>query len=235
VITKVRTKEDFARLTGARFEFDSASMIRFLNEADSLRQYGVDTSTALSVVLPDTYTFFWNTPPQRVFQKIAQASDKYWTDERKEKARGQGLTPTQAYVLASIVEEETTNNAEKGNVASVYLNRVRKGMPLQADPTIKFAMRNFGLRRIYEKYLFVESPYNTYRNKGLPPGPICTPTKSSLEAVLNAPQTNYFYFVADPTKRETHDFSATYEEHLQKARVYQQALNRRDSLKRVTN
>jgi UPF0755 protein len=232
VITKLRTKEDFARMTGNRFEFDSAAMIRFLNNGDSLSAYGVDSSTAMTQVMPDTYTFFWNTTPAAVYDKLAKNAARFWTEARKQKAAAKGLTPTQAVVLASIVEEETTNNAEKGNVASVYLNRLQKGMPLQADPTIKFAMRNFGLRRIYEKYLFVASPYNTYRNRGLPPGPICTPSTKSINAVLDAPSTDYLYFVADPTRRETHDFSTTYEEHLRKARLYQQALNRRDSVRK---
>lgn len=230
VITKLRTKEDFARLTGNKFEFDSLQMMEFLNSADSLQPFGVDTATALSVVLPDTYTYFWNTTPHTVFEKLSAASKKFWTEERRRKAEAQGLRPVEAYILASIIEEETTNNAEKGNVASVYINRKNKGMPLQADPTVKFAMRNFALRRIYEKYTLVESPYNTYRNKGLPPGPICTPSQKSIEAVLNAPKTDYLYFVARPDVRETHDFSTTYEEHLKKAKLYQQALNQRDSI-----
>jgi UPF0755 protein len=185
----------------------------------------------MTIVLPDTYTYFWNTTPEKVLQKMAEETKEYWTAERKQLAASKGLTPIQAHILASIVEEETTNNEEKGTVASVYLNRIRIGMPLQADPTIKFAMRDFGLRRIYEKYLFVESPYNTYRNKGLPPGPICTPSKTTLNAVLNAPQTEYLYFVASPDFKQQHDFSVTYQEHLQKAKKYQEALNLRQQQK----
>ena len=233
VITKLRTKDDFAHLTGSKFEFDSTEMMAFLNSNDSLRKFDVDSSTALSVILPDTYTYFWNSTPQTIFQKLSAASHKYWTEERKEKAGSQGLTPVQAYILASIIEEETNNNAEKGNVASVYINRNNKGMPLQADPTVKFAMRNFGLKRIYEKYTLVESPYNTYRNKGLPPGPICTPSRRTIDAVLDAPKTDYLYFVARPDVRETHDFSASYEEHLKKARLYQQKLNLLDSIQKA--
>ncbi len=229
VITKLRTKEDFARLTGNKFEFDSLQMMSFLNSNDSLAAFEVDTSTALSVVLPDTYSYFWNTTPSAVLKKLHAESKKFWTDERKQKAQQHGLTPVQAYALASIVEEETTNNAEKGTIASVYLNRIKIGMPLQADPTVKFALKDFGLKRIYQKYLQVESPYNTYRNKGLPPGPICTPSKKTIEAVLDAPATTYLYFVARPDVRETHDFSTSYNEHLKKARSYHQELNRRDS------
>jgi UPF0755 protein len=233
VITKLRTKEDLARLAGNKFEFDSSQMMAFLNSNDSLKKFDVDSATAMSIVLPDTYTYFWNTTPSLVFKKLNEESKKYWTDSRKQKAQQHGLTPIQAYTLASIIEEETTNNAEKGNIASVYLNRMKIGMPLQADPTVKFALKDFGLKRIYEKHTMVESAYNTYRNKGLPPGPICTPSKKTIEAVLNAPQTSYLYFVARPDVRETHDFSETYDEHLQKAKSYHLELNRRDSANKV--
>ncbi len=231
VITKLRTKEDFARLVGNKFECDSFQMISFLNNNDSLKQFDLDTTLAMSAILPDTYTYFWNSTPQSIFEKLYRESEKFWTAERNSKAEKHGLSPLQAYTLASIIEEETNNNEEKGNIASVYLNRINKGMPLQADPTIKFALKNFALKRIYEKYLFVESPYNTYRNKGLPPGPICTPSKKTIDAVLNSPNTDYLYFVASPDFKEAHDFSTTYEEHLQKAKLYQEALNSRDSSK----
>ncbi len=227
VINKIRTKEELAHMVGNRFECDSAQMIAFLNNADSLQKFGADTTTALWIIIPDTYTYFWNTTPGLIYKKLYEGSRKFWTPERKQQATAQGLTPVQAYTLASIVEEETNANAEKGNIASVYMNRYNHGMPLQADPTIKFAMRDFGLKRIYDKYLFIQSPYNTYRNKGLPPGPICTPSKNTLNAVLTAPKTNYLYFVASSSFNGTHDFSATYEEHMQKAHAYQQALNQR--------
>ncbi len=234
VITKLRTREDLARLAGNKFEFDSLHMLRYLSSSDSLKDFGLDSTTVMSAVIPDTYTYFWNSEPSVVFQKLFDESKKFWTDERKQKAQAHGLTPVQAYTLASIIEEETNNNNEKGNIASVYLNRMNKGMPLQADPTVKFALKDFGLKRIYEKYLEVESPYNTYRNKGLPPGPICTPSKKSIDAVLNAPQTDYLYFVASPDFKQQHDFSTSYEEHLKKAKLYQQALNRRDSSNRAS-
>jgi UPF0755 protein len=225
VITKLRTKEDLARLAGSRFEFDSAQMMAFLNNADSLKKYNIDPERSMALVLPDTYTYFWNTTPAKVYKKLAEESERFWTAERKQKAQSQGLDPVQAYTLASIVEEETNASAEKGNIASVYLNRISKGMPLQADPTVKFALKDFGLKRIYQKHLEVESPYNTYRNRGLPPGPICTPSRKTIDAVLNSPKTEYVYFVASPKFDGTHDFSVTYDEHLKKAREYQSALN----------
>ncbi|HLA58857.1 MAG TPA: endolytic transglycosylase MltG, partial [Puia sp.] len=136
-----------------------------------------------------------------------------------------GLNRTTAYILASIVEEETTRKDDKPKIASVYLNRIRMGMRLSADPTVKFALRRFDLKRVYEKYLLVESPYNTYMNAGLPPGPICTPSMESLDAVLNAPATKYLYFVAKPDFSGYSNFAETFPEHLKFAKEYQKALD----------
>ena len=228
-ITKLRTKEDLARIIGRRFETDSSIMMDFLNNADSLRDFSIAPELVMTAVLPDTYTYLWTASPKAIFKKMHDAAEKFWTDERKAKARSQGLNEQQAYTLASIVEEETNHDPEKGNIASVYMNRVRKGMPLQADPTVKFALRDFGLKRIYEKHLQVESPYNTYRNAGLPPGPICTPSRKTIDAVLNAPQTDYYFFVASPEFNGRHVFTRTYSEHLVEAKKYQSALNARQS------
>jgi UPF0755 protein len=227
VITKIRTKEDLARMTGNKFEFDSLGMMSFLNTNDSLSEFNIDTSLVMTLVLPDTYTYLWNSTPKKVFKKIAEESKKFWTEARKKKAADQGLTPENVYIVASIVEEETNHGPEKGNIASVYLNRVKKGMPLQADPTVKFALKDFSLKRIYQKHTQAASPYNTYIVKGLPPGPICTPSRKTIDAVLDAPRTRYEYFVASPKFDGTHDFSENYEEHLKKAKLYQQALNDR--------
>ena len=225
VITKLRTKEDLAHLVGHRFECDSVQMMAFLNSSDSLQSFGVDTNQAMTLVLPDTYTFFWNTTPNKIFTKLNEESQKFWNDERKQKADALGLTFSKAYILSSIVEEETNNNAEKDTIASVYLNRVAKGMPLQADPTIKFGLRDFGLKRIYEKHWRVPTPYNTYLNKGLPPGPICTPSKTTIDAVLSAPKTDYMYFVANKNFNGTHVFTTNYSDHLRYAKEYQKSLD----------
>lgn len=225
VITKLRTKKDLARVLGYLFEPDSASVMALINNNDSLKKFDTDTNNVMTLVMPDTYQAYWNSSPNELLQKLADYQKKYWTPERKAQAAAQGLSPQQAYTLASIVEEETNAAKEKGTIAGVYLNRLRKGMPLQADPTVKFALQDFTLRRIYEKHLLTPSPYNTYRNKGLPPGPICTPSKVTLNAVLTAPSNNYLYFVASPAFDGTHLFSVSYPEHLQKARQYQQALN----------
>ncbi len=226
VITKLRTREDLAGLAGRKFECDSAAFMNYISSADSLKQYHVDTNTVMTIVFPDTYTYFWNTTPSKIFAKLYSNYEAFWTPERVAKAGEHGLNPQTAYTLASIVEEETNKKEDKGKIASVYLNRIEKGMRLSADPTVKFALRQFGLKRIYEKHLLVESPYNTYRNAGLPPGPICTPSAQTIESVLASPKTNYLYFVARPNLDGYSNFAETYEEHLKFAKEYQQALNK---------
>jgi UPF0755 protein len=235
VITKVRTKEDLARMVGNRFECDSLQMLRFLNSTDSLKPFNNEPETAMWLVLPDTYTYFWNTTPSRIYKKLADESDKFWNSDRKQKAEALGLSPRQAYIIASIVEEETNYHEEKDTVASVYINRYRKGMPLGADPTIKFALKDFSITWIHGDHLNVVSPYNTYRNSGIPPGPICTPSRRTIDAVLAAPQTDYLFFVASSKFNGSHLFSNTYAEHLVKARAYQQEDKRRREAKANQN
>jgi UPF0755 protein len=225
VITKLRTREDLSAMIGRKLECDSGSFMRFLNNTDSLKLYGLDTNTVMTMVFPNTYTYYWNTTPTRIFKKMEAAADAYWTPERLQEAQSHGLSRTTAYILASIVEEETTRKDDKPRIASVYLNRISTGMRLAADPTVKFALRRFDLKRVYEKYLLVESPYNTYRNAGLPPGPICTPSIESMDAVLHAPETKYLYFVAKPDFSGYSNFAETYAEHMQNAREYQKALD----------
>ena len=225
VITKLRTREDLAELIGRKLECDSADFMHFLNNADSLRSYGLDTNTVMTMVFPNTYTYFWNTTPSRIFKKMETAAQAYWTPERLQAAADHHLNRVTAYILASIVEEETTRKEDKPKIASVYLNRIASGMRLSADPTVKFALRRFELKRVYEKYLLIESPYNTYLNAGLPPGPICTPSMESMDAVLNAPDTKYFYFVAKPDFSGYSNFAETFSEHLKNAKGYQKSLD----------
>ncbi len=235
-ITKFRTKEDFARFTGARFEFDSTAMLAFLNNPDSLKRYDADVETAFWPILPDKYQYFWNSSPSVVYRKLYNESKKFWNEERRRKAQALGLTPVEVYTLASIIEEETTNHKEKDTIASVYLNRLKMGMPLQADPTLKFAVRNFALKRIAGEILAVASPYNTYRNKGLPPGPICTPSKITIEAVLNPAETDFLYFVAN-RNLNGHLFSQSFGDHVRKAVEYREqdkARRQRDSLNKLS-
>ncbi len=226
VINKLRIREDLARMIGRNFSTDSAKAMAFLSSNDSLQQLGVDTNTLMTLVIPDTYIFNWNTPLKKVLQRLQSEKDAFWKkDDRLQKAAALNLSPEQVYTLASIVEEETNTNSEKGNIASVYFNRLNKGMYLGADPTIKFAMKDFALKRIYFAYLSVPSPYNTYKNKGLPPGPICTPSVATLDAVLNQPKTDYLFFVANSDFSGTHHFSNNYAEHEQYAKAYQKALD----------
>ena len=228
VINKLRTANDFAKLIGKNFSTDSLHAFRFLGNTDSLQQLGADTNTLMTLVIPDTYILNWNTPVKKIVQRLADERDKFWSAEnRLQKADAAGFTPLQVYTIASIVEEETNKNDEKGNIASVYINRYNKNMALGADPTIKFALKNFALKRILYGHLQVVSPYNTYRNKGLPPGPICTPSDKTIDAVLNAPKTDYLFFVAKSDFSGYHHFSSNYAEHEQYAKLYQQALNER--------
>ena len=228
VITKLRTKESLAGKIGRAFECDSTEMISFLNNNDSLKAYGLDSNTAMAAVMPLKYTIRWNTDASGIFRQFYQAYKVFWTDARKEKAIAKGLKPEQVSTLASIVDEETNAPGDKPNIASTYLNRINTGMPLQADPTVKFAMKNFALRRILNVHLQTPSPYNTYLNKGLPPGPICTPAASTIDSVLNAPQTEYIYFVANSAMNGTHIFTTNYADHLKYARLFQQELNKRN-------
>jgi UPF0755 protein len=225
VINKIRTKEDLAAKVAANFECDSLSFINFLNNADSLRKYKLDSNTVMTAVIPDTYSILWNTSPAKIFKKLYNDQEKFWNEGRTQKAAALNMTPAQVYTMASIVEEETTKEADKGKIASVYINRIETGMKLEADPTVKFAMRDFGLKRILLKHLAYPSPYNTYQNPGLPPGPICTPSSKTIDAVLNAPQTNYIFFVAKPDWSGLSNFTHSYQEHMVNAKNYQHFLD----------
>jgi UPF0755 protein len=228
VITKIRTKEVLASKIGAAFECDSLQMINFLNSPDSLNEYALDTNTVMAAAMPFTYTLKWNSTAGKIFEQFYTAYKTFWTDKRKQKADSLRLSPVQVSALASIIDEETNSATDKPNVASVYLNRIKMGMPLQADPTLKFALRNFGLKRVLNVHKEVPSPYNTYTNKGLPPGPICTPALETIDAVLNSPNTGYVYFVASSAFDGTHIFTINYADHMKYARIYQQELNKRN-------
>ena len=225
VITKLRTKEDLAKKIGSNFETDSLSVINFLNNNDSILRFDVDTNTVMTIVIPNTYKYTWNTSVTNILKKFYNEEKKFWNDDRLEKAKKLNLTPKEVYILASIVEEETNRIEDKGKIASVYINRLDKGMKLGADPTIKFAMKDFGLKRIYFKYLDYPSAYNTYIHPGLPPGPINTPSVKTIDAVLNAPETDYLFFVARPNSGGLSDFASNFKEHSAYAKAYRDALD----------
>ncbi|MEO6251921.1 MAG: endolytic transglycosylase MltG [Ferruginibacter sp.] len=225
VINKLRLKEDLAKKIAANFECDSAAVMKVLTDPEILRKYDVDNNTLMTIVIPNTYSIFWNTPAEKIIDKLHTEKEKFWNAERLAKAKAMNLTREQVYSMASIVEEETNKEADKGKIASVYLNRISTGMKLQADPTVKFAMKNFALTRIRQGHLAYDSPFNTYQHAGLPPGPICTPSVKTIDAVLNAPQTNYIYFVARPDWSGLSNFAQSYTEHLVNAQNYQHFLD----------
>ncbi len=227
VVPKMRTEADFVKLLAGQLEPSVEDMETLLQDTVYLDSLGLKRETLFAAVFPDTYEFYWNTTPKKAFGKFYKASQAFWTDARKAAAKAQGLSVAEVATLASIVEEETQNVPEKPTIASVYLNRYRKGMKLQADPTARFAGGDFTIKRVTSKQTGIASPYNTYYVKGLPPGPICTPSKSSLEAVLKAPKTDYLFFCAKEDFSGSHNFAATYAEHMVNARKFQKAMNER--------
>lgn len=228
IINKERTKADIAQLLATKLEPDSAAFMAIFQDTAFLKKMGYDTNTVVCAVIPNTYQFFWDTDAKATFERLAKERDKFWTEDRRAFADSIGLSPNEIYILASIIEEETTKLKDKPLIASVYLNRLERGIKLYADPTLKFALQNFALKRIAGKTLYVQSPYNTYLNAGLPPGPICTPSIKTIEAVLHAPKTSYLYFCAKPDFSGYHNFAVTYSEHLRNARAYHRALDKRN-------
>ncbi len=222
----IRTPGVLARKVGAQMLADSADVAAFVFSADSLRPYGIDTPQLFTMVIPDTYQMLWTAPVREIFDRFVKERNAWWTEERIAAARKQGLTPAEVSVLASIVDGETRYVPEQPTIASVYLNRLHTGMKLQADPTIAFCF-NYEPRRILRSHLEVDSPYNTYKYAGLPPGPISCPPKSCLEAVLNPDSHNYIFFCADPSFNGSHRFASSYSEHLENARAFQRALTER--------
>jgi UPF0755 protein len=227
VVNKFRTKEDFARYAGRQLECDSADVAEFLMSPDSMRRFGLDTLTAMTLVIPNTYELYWNTDASGLMRRMSIERDRFWTPERRRAAERQGMSPEEVYAMASIIEEESNKIKDKPLIASVYINRIRKGMTLSADPTLKYALRDFGLKRIRFKHIEAagDSPFNTYRMKGLPPGPICTPSPETIDAVLAAPETTFLFFCARPDFSGYHDFASDERAHMANARAYQRALD----------
>lgn len=219
----VRTMRQLASRVASRMEFDDSE---FLAACDSvLLPMGMKPPHYPAAFFPDTYEFYWTDGPAKVVGRLVGEYGRYWNDTRCRQAAALGLTPVEIATVASIVEEETNNRAERGTVARLYLNRLKEGMKLQADPTVKFAVGDFSLRRILGKHLATLSPYNTYMYKGLPPGPIRIVDRSTLDAVLGAPANDYLYMCAREDFSGTHNFTRSYSEHLANARRYQAALN----------
>lgn len=227
VVPSVRTLDRLAEDLSKHLMMNSDEMLRVLKDEAICAKYDKDTTTIQCLFIPNTYDVYWNISPEKLLERMKTESGRFWTEERLAKAKEAGMTADEVITLASIVDEETANNAEKPKVAGMYINRLKKQMPLQADPTIKYAWRQFGLKRIYNKLLFIDSPYNTYRNTGLPPGPIRIPSVAGIDAVLNYVHHDYLYMCAKEDFSGTHNFAVTYAEHLKNAAKYVDALNKR--------
>ena len=224
----IRLKKDFAEKAGNQLMFGEETLLSELNNPDVCKSLGFDTITIMSMFIPNTYDIYWTIPVTQFLDRMKKEYDRFWTPERLKKAGDISLSPVEVSVLASIVEEETADKSEYPIIAGLYINRLRKGMLLQADPTIKFALGDFELRRILDihKTMASGSPYNTYKNPGLPPGPIRIPSIAGIDAVLNYAHHNYLYMVAKEDFSGHHNFAVTLSEHNRNADKYHEALNR---------
>ncbi len=215
-----------------QLEPDTLALNQAFTNQVFLQENGLTKETALTLFIPNTYEFYWNTSAKKIADKMAKEHKKFWTNERLEKAKALNMTPAQVYTLASIVHKETVKADERPRVAGAYLNRINQDMPLQADPTVIYAIKETSgdfdqvIKRVGGSNLFVKSPYNTYINKGLPPGPIAMPDISAIDAVLNAEKHDYIYFCADPNRPGYHAFETTYEAHMVNARKYAEWVNK---------
>lgn len=223
----LRTREQLAGRISKILETDSLSLMNLLTDSVLLAGYGFTEQTIASMFIPNTYEFFWNTTAEGFFNRMYREYNFFWTDERIKKAEKTGFTPTEISIIASIVEWETIKEDEKPIVAGLYINRIKKGMKLQADPTVIFAHRDFTIRRVLTEHLKIDSPYNTYKYKGLPPGPIKMPAISSIDAVLNFQDHNYLYMCAKEDFSGYHNFAKNLIQHGRNARKYRKALNDR--------
>lgn len=226
----IRSKGSIAKKISAQMMVDSATIDKALNDTAFLAGYGFTPENVFAMFLPDTYQMYWTASVEDVFDRFKKEYDRFWTADRLARAEALKLTPMQVSVMASIVNGETLQKAEYPVIAGVYLNRYRKGMKLQADPTVAFCF-DYTLDRILKKHLTVDSPYNTYKYKGLPPAPINVPPKACIDAVLNPDRHNYLYFCASPSFDGTHRFASSYNEHLRNAREFQRALTARNKAK----
>jgi UPF0755 protein len=226
-IPESRTMDRLAAILSNKLMLDSATIAEALTSQEVCEKLGYDTCTIAAMFVPNTYDVYWNMSIDELLQRMQKEHDRFWKGDREAKAAEMQMTPIEVCTLASIIDEETSNNAEKPMIAGMYLNRLKEGMPLQADPTIKFALKQFELKRIYNKLLNTESPYNTYRNEGLPPGPIKIASIKGIDAVLNYTSHDYLYMCAKEDFSGTHNFARTYQEHLKNADKYTKALNER--------
>ena len=223
----LRKNEQVAAHMGNKLLLDSAEVASRMNDPVYMEKYGLNKATALCLFIPNTYEVYWGMSVDQLFERMHKEYERFWNSERLGKASKLGLNPVEVATLASIVASESNNTAEQPLIASLYINRIKKGMLLQADPTVVYANDDFTIRRVLKKHLEKDSPYNTYKYKGLPPGPIRLTNTTVLDAVLNAPSSDYLYMCANPDFSGTHVFTSTYSKHLEVARQYQRELNKR--------
>ena len=223
----IRLKTDFAGYIGKNFEIDSLAFLNMLDSIDLVRQYGFDEETIFCMFIPNTYEMYWNTSKEKFFERMQKEYVKFWHTERIAQAKAIGLSPVQVSILASIVDQEALLNREMVRIAGVYMNRLNRGIKLEADPTVIFANGDFTVKRVLYKLLQKDSPYNTYKYSGLPPGPICMPSVAAIDAVLHFEKHNYIYFCAKEDFSGLHNFASNVTEHQMNARKFQQALNNR--------
>ncbi|MFP4288876.1 MAG: endolytic transglycosylase MltG [Bacteroidales bacterium] len=223
----IRTKEELAGRIASQIEADSLSIIQLLNDENFLQNYELTRETSKIVFIPNSYEFFWNTSAQQLFDRMWKEFENFWNEDRLQKAENLNMTPAEVATLASVVQKETSKPDEYSKVAGVYVNRLKRNMPLQADPTVIYALGDFSIRRVLNRHLATDSPYNTYMYAGLPPGPIALPEPRVIDGVLTAEEHNYLYFSAKADFSGYHAFATNYRQHLINARKYQQELNRR--------
>ena len=223
----MRTNENLAGRISNHLMLDSVELLNVLKDETKLEVLGFDTNTIAAMFIPNTYEVYWDTSIDNLMNRMKKEYTSFWNESRKDKAKEIGLSPIEVSILASIVEEEATYSDEYSIVAGLYLNRLKRGQRLEADPTIKFALNDFSLRRILYKHLEVESPYNTYRNEGLPPGPIRIPSIKGIDATLSPQDHKYLFMCAKEDLSGRHNFATTHAEHLRNAARYQRALNER--------
>lgn len=223
----MRLKEDLAKRMSEQLMMSEQDILAVLNNPQKALEYGFTEETFGAMFIPNTYEVYWDISPEGLLKRMHTEYNRFWTEERKKEAENQGLTPVEASILASIVEEECYFPDEYPTVAGLYLNRLKRGQLLQADPTVKYAVGDFTLQRVLNRHLEVDSPYNTYKNTGLPPGPIRIPSIRGIDAVLNPFKHNYLYMCAKEDFSGRHNFAATHAEHERNATRYRQALNER--------
>jgi UPF0755 protein len=227
----LRTLAQLAGIAGSQLEADSLQIMKLLKDPSYLKEFGYTPQSVPALFVPDTYEFFWNTSASGFIERMKKEHDRFWNRSRQTLLEKTGLTRAEVSILASIVEEETNKKDEYPVIAGVYMNRLRRGMRLQADPTVKFANNDFSMKRVLKKHLEKDSPYNTYKYAGLPPGPIRLPSRAAIDGVLNYQTHQYLFFCAKDDFSGYHAFAKTLQEHNRNARRYQQALNKRRILR----